>query len=107
VVYTDMVGYNRLIERDDLGTLERLRTLRDNPAINEHGGRLVQTGGDSLLIMFDSIDGAVRCAGKMQQQSRLCRTLLRLTFAPGFCTGHPLRFQSPTFGTKFLDICIA
>jgi class 3 adenylate cyclase len=31
-----------------------------DPAIREHGGRVVQTGGDSLLVAFDSIDGAVR-----------------------------------------------
>ena len=46
-------------------------TLRRNlidPAIEEHGGRIVQTGGNSLLIVFDSIDGAVRCAVKVQQQ---------------------------------------
>jgi adenylate cyclase len=71
VVYTDIVGYSRLIGLDDLGTLERLRTLRGtllDPAINEHGGRIVQTGGDSLLIVFDSIDGAVQCAINMQRQ---------------------------------------
>jgi adenylate cyclase len=39
-----------------------------DPAIEKHGGRIVQTGGDSLLIVFDSIDGAVRCAVKVQQQ---------------------------------------
>jgi hypothetical protein len=67
----DMVGYSRLIGLDDAGTLERLRTLRReiiDPAISEHGGRIVQTGGDSLLIAFDSIDGAVRCSVKVQQQ---------------------------------------
>jgi class 3 adenylate cyclase len=71
VVYADMVGYSRLIGLDDVGTLERLRALRReviDPAIDEHGGRIVQTGGDSLLIVFDSIDGAVRCAVKVQQQ---------------------------------------
>jgi adenylate cyclase len=71
VVYADMVGYSRLIELDDAGTLRRLRTLRRaliDPAIREHGGRVVQTGGDSLLVAFDSIDGAVRCAVKVQQQ---------------------------------------
>jgi adenylate cyclase len=71
VVYADMVGYSRLIGLDDAGTLERLRTLRRkliDPAIEEHGGDIVQTGGDSLLIVFDSIDGAVRCAVKVQQQ---------------------------------------
>ena len=39
-----------------------------DPAIEDHGGRIVQTGGDSLLIVFDSIDGAVRCAVQVQQQ---------------------------------------
>ena len=71
VMYADMVGYSRLIGLDDAGTLQRLRTLRReviDPAIEEHGGRIVQTGGDSLLIVFDSIDGAVRCAVKMQEQ---------------------------------------
>ena len=71
VLYADMVGYSRLIGLDDVGTLQRLRALRANlidPAIEEHGGRIVQTGGDSLLIVFDSIDGAMRCAVKVQQR---------------------------------------
>ena len=71
VLHADMVGYSRLIGLDDTGTLERLRALRANlidPAIEEHGGRIVQTAGDSLLIEFDSIEGAVRCAVKVQQQ---------------------------------------
>src|SRR5580698_3574189 len=70
VVYADMVGYSRLIGLDDAGTLRRLRTLRRaliDPAIREHGGKVVQTGGDSLLVAFDSLDGAVRCAVKVQQ----------------------------------------
>jgi TolB-like protein/class 3 adenylate cyclase/cytochrome c-type biogenesis protein CcmH/NrfG len=71
IVYADMVGYSRLIGLDDVGTLRRLRTLRRaliDPAIREFGGQVVQTGGDSLLVAFDSIDGAVRCAVKVQQQ---------------------------------------
>jgi len=66
VVYADMVAYSRLIGLDDAGTLARLKALRANLidlAIAEHGGKLVQTGGDSLLIVFDSIDGAVRREG--------------------------------------------
>jgi adenylate cyclase len=71
VLYADMVGYSRLIGLDDAGTLQRLRALRRDlidPAIEEQGGKIVQTGGDSLLIVFDSIDGAVRCAVNVQQQ---------------------------------------
>jgi adenylate cyclase len=73
VVHTDMVGYSRLIGFDDVGTLERLRALRRaliDPTITENGGRIVNTGGDSLLMVFDSIEGAVRCAVKVQQQVR-------------------------------------
>jgi adenylate cyclase len=71
VTHMDMVGYSRLIGLDDAGTLQRLRALRRDlidPAIGQHGGKVVQTGGDSLLIVFDSIDGAVRCALKVQEQ---------------------------------------
>jgi adenylate cyclase len=71
VLHADVVGYSRLIGLDDVGTLERLRTLRSSlidPTIAEHGGRIVNTAGDSLLVVFDSVDGAVRCAMKVQQQ---------------------------------------
>ena len=71
VLHADMIGYSRLIGLDDAGTLERLRKLRKDlidPAVDQHGGRIVQTGGDSLLIVFDSIDGAVRCAATVQRQ---------------------------------------
>ena len=46
MVYADMVGYSRLIGLDDAGTLERLRTL---------------TGGDYLLIAFDSVSTRRPC----------------------------------------------
>ncbi len=73
IVYADMVGYSRLIGLDDTGTISRLLTLRQeliDPTVAEHGGRIAQTAGDSLLIVFDSIDGAVRCAVAVQKQSR-------------------------------------
>src|SRR3954453_6846051 len=71
VAYIDMVGYSRLIGLDDAGTVSRYRIIRSSlidPAVREHGGRIVQTGGDSLLLAFDSIDGAVSWAIKVQQQ---------------------------------------
>jgi TolB-like protein len=45
-----------------------LRRALIDPAIREFGGKVVQTGGDSLLVAFDSIDGAVRCAVKVQRE---------------------------------------
>jgi adenylate cyclase len=70
VVYADMAGYSRLIGLDDAGTFERLRELRRDlidPALTRHGGTLVSTGGDSLLIRFDSIIPAMRFAVDVQR----------------------------------------
>jgi len=48
----DAVGYSRLMEADERGTLERLkmfhRELVDS-SIAEHPGRIVKTIGDGLL----------------------------------------------------------
>ncbi len=71
VVHADVVGYSRLIGLDDSGTLDRMRRLRREviePALAAHGGRIVNTGGDSLLMVFDSVDGAARFAVRVQQQ---------------------------------------
>jgi class 3 adenylate cyclase len=90
VLYADMVGYSRLIGVDDAGTLQRLRNLRANlidPAIEGHGGRIVQTGGDSLLVVFDSVMG--RCAAPWRSRSgfRLTTATSRLIVPSGSGSG--------------------
>jgi class 3 adenylate cyclase len=63
VLYADMVGYSRLIGLDDVATLERLRALRQNlidPATEEHGGRIVNTGGILCSSCLIALMG--RCA---------------------------------------------
>ena len=69
-VYADMVGYSRLFRLDDVGTVARLRNMRRliAPALRRHRGRLVQTAGDALLMTFDSISEAVKCAVTVQYQ---------------------------------------
>jgi adenylate cyclase len=63
-----VVGYSRLIGEDESGTLGRLKELRRNvlnPVIREHGGRIVKTTGDGILIEYPSAVEAVplRCEG--------------------------------------------
>jgi adenylate cyclase len=73
-VYADMAGYSRLFGLDDIGTVSRLQALhRDliEPAIRRHEGRLVQTGGDSMLIVFESVAQAVKCAVTIQSGSAI------------------------------------
>ena len=70
VVYADVVGYSRLIGLNDAGTITRLRALRQgliDRVVARHGGHVVQTAGDSLLILFDSVSEAVLCAIEVQR----------------------------------------
>jgi adenylate cyclase len=70
IVAADVVGYSRLIGADEEGTLEALKGHRQeliDPLIAEHGGRIVKTMGDGLLLEFPSVVDATRCAIMMQQ----------------------------------------
>ena len=64
ILAADMVGYSRLIGLDEAGTVQALREHRAaaDPLIAEHGGRVVKTTGDGVLIEFGSVVGAVECA---------------------------------------------
>src|ERR1041385_3590064 len=69
ILAADIAGYSRLMESDEEGTLERLRALRReliDPQIKAHGGRIVKTTGDGILIEFASVVDAVRCAITLQ-----------------------------------------
>ena len=69
ILAADVVGYSRLIEADEEGTLARLKTLRAeviDPKIAGHRGRIVKTTGDGLLVEFASVVDALRCAAEMQ-----------------------------------------
>jgi adenylate cyclase len=70
IVSADVVGYSRLMGVDETGTLAALRNHRAeliDPAIEEHGGRIVKTMGDGLLIEFPSVVDAVRCSIDVQE----------------------------------------
>src|SRR5215210_1675374 len=69
ILAADVVGYSRLMEADEVGTARMLREHRAaaNPLVAEHGGRIVKTTGDGVLIEFPSVVGAVQCAVALQQ----------------------------------------
>ena len=73
VLAADMVGYSRLMEMDERGTLERLRTHRIEliePAIAKNQGHIIKTTGDGMLVEFQSVVDAVRCAAEVQERMR-------------------------------------
>lgn len=71
ILSADMVGYSRLMEADEQGTLARLRTHRlevVDPAIAKNRGRIVKTTGDGMLVEFNSVVDAVQAAVEIQRR---------------------------------------
>jgi adenylate cyclase len=65
----DVTGYSRLMGADEEGTLSRLNAHRREllePKIAEHRGRVVKRTGDGILIEFNSVVDATRCALEIQ-----------------------------------------
>ncbi|MBN9984266.1 adenylate/guanylate cyclase domain-containing protein [Rhizobium laguerreae] len=70
IVVADVVGYTRLMEADEVATLENLRELRSGviePAVMRHNGRIFKVVGDGFLIEFGSAVEAVAAALEMQR----------------------------------------
>lgn len=70
VLAADVVGYARLIEQDEAGTLARLKALRRTviePILAGHDGRIVKLMGDGALVEFPSASEAVQAAVEVQQ----------------------------------------
>jgi len=73
ILAADVVGYSRLMEADETGTLTRLKALRRDvidPLISAHSGRTVKLMGDGALVEFASAVDAVTCAIAVQKQVR-------------------------------------
>ncbi|ACP22034.1 probable adenylate class-3/4/guanylyl cyclase (plasmid) [Sinorhizobium fredii NGR234] len=73
ILAADMAGYSRLMEADEAGTIARLRTHRIeliDPAIAKNEGRIIKTTGDGMLVEFQSVTDAVRCALEIQQRMK-------------------------------------
>jgi TolB-like protein len=70
VLAADVVGYSRLMERDEYGTFARFKACRKEvvePLVTEHRGRLVKLTGDGALCEFSSVVDAVTCALRIQE----------------------------------------
>jgi adenylate cyclase len=70
ILSADVKGYSRLMGEDEEGTIHTLNTFMEVIAgfIQQHRGRVVATGGDSVLAEFASVVDAVRCAVGIQEE---------------------------------------
>ncbi len=70
ILAADIVGYSRLIEADEAGTLAAMKALRSNvtnPLLAEYHGRIVKLMGDGAIMEFGSVVDAVTCAVALQK----------------------------------------
>jgi adenylate cyclase len=65
----DVEGYSRLMEEDELATIETLTSHKEimRKMIRQYRGRVVDSTGDNLLAEFASVVDAVQCAVEIQQ----------------------------------------
>src|SRR5271165_5781546 len=69
ILAADVVGYSRLMGDDEAGTARAVSERREaaRPIVADHGGRIVKTTGDGLLLEFPSVVAAVECAIAIQK----------------------------------------
>ncbi|HSD09843.1 MAG TPA: adenylate/guanylate cyclase domain-containing protein [Candidatus Binatia bacterium] len=72
VLSGDAVGYSRLMSEDEEATIAALGKARETfrSLIASHEGRVVDTAGDSVLAVFDSVVEALRSAVEIQEELR-------------------------------------
>ena len=70
ILAADVVGYSRMMQADEAGTLTALKSRRSDilqPLVSKHYGRLVKVMGDGVLVEFASAVNAVACSVELQE----------------------------------------
>ena len=70
ILAADVVGYSRMMQADEAGTLTALKSRRSEilqPLVSKHYGRLVKVMGDGVLVEFASAVNAVACSVELQE----------------------------------------
>jgi TolB-like protein len=105
ILAADVAGYSRLTRIDEEGThvrlKEHLRVLVD-PKVAAHRGRIVKTTGDGLLVEFNSVVDAVRCAIDVQrgmaERNADVPPKNRIEFRIGINVGDIIKDKGDIFG---------
>ncbi|MBD9572222.1 adenylate/guanylate cyclase domain-containing protein [Ensifer sp. ENS08] len=105
IMAADVVGYSRLMELDEKGTLATLMAHRQelwDVAVAAHHGRIVKLIGDGMLMEFRAVEDAVLCAVEIQRgmQTRNAGTQRdrRIEFRIGINLGDILFEDGDVYG---------
>ena len=69
VLATDCVGFSKMMDRNEELTLQNIKLCRQiiDPTIEENGGRIFHTAGDSVIAEFNSVVDAVNAGIEFQK----------------------------------------
>jgi formylglycine-generating enzyme required for sulfatase activity/class 3 adenylate cyclase len=106
ILVADVVGYSRLMQSDEEGTLSRVEEIATgviHPRVAALRGHIFRTMGDGLLIEFPSVVEAVLCAAEIQEELRLRGDAdppeQRIQLRIGINIGDVIRKGNDVFGT--------
>ena len=104
ILAADIEGYSRLMGIDEAATLTTLSAHRAiaDALIAQHGGRICNTAGDSVLAEFGSVFAAVQCAVEIQRDLALANQKLsedrQMWFRIGINVGDVMVKDGDIFG---------
>ncbi len=109
ILAADVVGYSRLMEHDEAGTLAALKARRQDvlaPVVAQHHGRVVKVMGDGVLVEFGSAVDAMQCAVELQKGfaganqgvAEVQRIVLRIVLRIGINLGDVIVEGSDLYG---------
>ena len=100
ILAADVVGYSRLMNKDEMGTLAALKACEAEliePTVGKHNGRIFKRMGDGYLVEFASAVDVVECALAWQDQLQAKETQ-PLTFRMGINLGEVIAEADDVYG---------
>lgn len=104
IMFTDLVGYSALAERDERLALELVEEHRAlaRPLFTRHRGREIRSMGDGLLVEFGSTVEAVECAIALQtalhERNRTAPADRRILLRIGVHAGDVIAREGDVYG---------
>jgi len=104
ILAADIAGYCRLMGEDEAGTVRDLKSHQAVilPLVARHGGRVVDTAGDGILVEFPSVIGAIACAVEIQRvvaaRNEAVPKHRRMLFRMGINLGDVIHDETRIYG---------
>ena len=72
IVFTDIVGFTKLTADDQQKASDLLDTQRNifKPLVESYQGKWIKEVGDGLILTFDTVNKAVHCCIKIQEEAK-------------------------------------